>query len=44
MNESFNGQGTGITSDEQSLLYDLLSLLLKHWLLRGVFCEDLDGC
>ena len=44
MTESLNGGGTGITSDGNSLLFELLSLLLKHWLSRGVFCEDLDDC
>ena len=44
MNESFNGGGTGITGDERSLLFELLSLLLNHWLKRGVLCEYLDDC
>ena len=34
--------GTGITSDEKSLILELLSLLLKHRLSRGLLCEDLD--
>ena len=41
MTESFNGVGTGITGDENSLMFQLLSLLLKHWLSRGVFYEEL---
>ena len=42
MNESFNVLVTGITGDDNPLLFDLVSLLLKHRLSRGVFCEDLD--
>ena len=42
MTESFNGGGTDITGDENSLLFELLSLLLKLRLSRGVKCEDLD--
>ena len=42
MTESFNGGGTGITGNEKSLLFELLYLLLKHRLSRGVFSEDLD--
>ena len=30
MTESFNGGGTGITSDDSSLLFELLYLLLKY--------------
>ena len=44
MTESFNGGGTGITGDEKSLLFELMSLLLNNWLSRGVLCEDLDDC
>ena len=44
MTESFNGIGTVITSDENSLIFELLSLLLKHRLSRGVFYEELDDC
>ena len=44
MNESFNGGGTGITGDGNSLLFELLSLILNQRLSRGVFCEDLDDC
>ena len=44
MTESFNGGGTGITSDYNSLLFEWLSLRLENWLSRGVFCEDLDYC
>ena len=42
MTESFNGGGTGITGDDNSLLFELLSLILKHRLSQGVFCEYLD--
>ena len=38
MTESFNAGGTGIYGDENSLLFELLSLLLKHLLSQGVFC------
>ena len=34
MTESFNGGGIGITSDEISLLCELLSFQLKHRLSR----------
>ena len=44
MTESFNGGGTGITGDGNSLLFELLYLLLKHRLSRGVLYEDLDDC
>ena len=44
MNESFNGGVKGITSDENLFLFELLPLLLKHHLSRGVFYEDLDEC
>ena len=44
MTESLNGWGTGITSDDNKLLFELLSLLLNHQLSRGVFCDDLDDC
>ena len=44
MTESFNGGGTGITGDGKSFLFGLMSLLLEHWLSRGVLCEDLDDC
>ena len=44
MTESFNGGGTSITSDGNSLIFELLSLRLKHRLSRGVFCEELDDC
>ena len=44
MTESFNVGGTGITSDEKSLLFEFLSLLLKHCLSQGMFCENLDDC
>ena len=44
MTELFNGGGKGITGDENWLFFELLSLLLKHRLSRGVLCEDLDDC
>ena len=44
MTESFNGGGTGITADDNSFLFELLYLLLKHRLSLGVFCEYLDDC
>ena len=44
MTESFNGGGTGITSDGNSLLFELLSFLLNHRLSLGVLCEELDDC
>ena len=42
--ESFNGRGTYITGDDNSLLFEWLSLLLKYRLSRGVFCKELDEC
>ena len=42
MTEKFNVGGTDITGDDNLLLFELLSLILKHRLSRGVFCEDLD--
>ena len=44
MTKSFNGGGTCIIGDGKSLHFELLSLLLKHWLSLGVLCEDLDDC
>ena len=44
MTESFNGRVTGITGDGNSLLFELLSFLLKHRLSRGVLCEGLYDC
>ena len=44
MTESSNREGTGITSDEKSLLFELLWLILRHWLSRGVFWEYLGDC
>ena len=44
MTESFNGLGTGITGDYNSFLFELLSLILKHRLSRGVLCEELYNC
>ena len=44
MTESFNEGGTGITGDDNLLLFELLSLLLNHRLSRGVLCEELDDC
>ena len=42
--ESFNGGVSGITGDDNSSIFDLLYLLLKQRLSRGVFCEELDDC
>ena len=42
MTESFHVGSIGITGDEKSLLFELLWLLLRHWLSRGVLCENLD--
>ena len=39
----FNGGGTRITGDDKSLLFELLYLLLKHRLSRGVLCEELSS-
>ena len=44
MTESFNEGFIGINGDENSLIFELLSLLLKHRLSRGVFCEELVDC
>ena len=41
---SFQGGSIGITGDKNSLLFELLGLLLRHLLSRGVLCEDLDDC
>ena len=38
MTELFNGGGTGITVDDNSLLSELISLRLKHRLSRVVVC------
>ena len=42
MTKSINGGSTGITGDGNSLLFELLYLLLKHWLSHGMLCEELD--
>ena len=44
MTELFQGGSIGITSDENSFLFELLWFLLRHWLSRVVLCEDLDDC
>ena len=44
MTESFNAGGTVITGDDNSLLFELISSLLKHRLSRGVFYGELDDC
>ena len=44
MTELFNGRETDITSNDNSLLFELLYLLLKQHLSRGVFYEELDDC
>ena len=43
LTESFNVGGTCITSDDKSLLFELLSLKLKHLLSWGVLCEELNN-
>ena len=42
--KSFNGGVSGITGDDNSSIFELLYLLLKQRLSRGVFCEELDDC
>ena len=42
MTKSSNVGGTGLTGDDKSLVFELLSLILKHRLSRGMFCEELD--
>ena len=44
MTESFNEGGTCTTSDENSFIFELLALLLKHRLSQGVLYEELDDC
>ena len=44
MTESFNGVGTGINGDVNSLIFELLYLLLNNQLSQGVFFEELDDC
>ena len=44
MTESFHVVSIGITGDYNSLLFELLWLLLSHWLSQGVLCEYLDDC
>ena len=44
MTESLNGGGTNITVNEKSLLFELLSLLLKHRLSCVLLCEELYDC
>ena len=44
MTESFHGGSIVITGDDNSLLFELLSLLLNHLLSQGVFSEVLDYC
>ena len=44
MTESLNGGGTGITGDDNSLLFELLSLLLNQRLAQGVLFEELNDC
>ena len=44
MTEYFNGGVTYITGDDNSFLFELISLLLNNQLSRGVFCEELDDC
>ena len=42
MTKSFNKGSAGITGDDNSLLFGLMSLILKHWLSWWHFSEDLD--
>ena len=42
--ESFNGGATGIPGDDNSLLFELLYLILKQQLSCIVLCEKLDDC
>ena len=44
MTESYDGGGTGITGDDNSFLFELLSLLLNHRLSLWVSCGELDDC
>ena len=44
MTKPFDVGGTGITGDDKPLLFELLSLVLNHQLLRGVLYEELDDC
>ena len=44
MTESFNGVGTGITVDGNSLLFEILPLLIKQELSLGVLYKELDDC
>ena len=44
MTESFNVVGTSISGDHRSFIFDLMSLILKHQLSQGVFCEELHDC
>ena len=40
--ESFIGRGTVIIGDDNSLIFELLSFLLKHRLSPWLLCKDLD--
>ena len=42
MTESLNERGIGITGDDKLLIFELLPLLLKHWLSQIVFYEELN--
>ena len=44
MNGSFNGGSVGITGDNNSLLFELMWLLSRHLLSRGLLGENLDDC
>ena len=44
MNGSFHGGSVGITGDDNSLLFELMWLLSRHLLSRGLLGEDLDDC
>ena len=41
---SFHGGSIGITGDDNSLLFELMWLLSRHLLSRGLVGEDLDDC
>ena len=37
-------EAKGFIGDDKPLLFELLSLILNHWLSRGLFYEELDDC
>ena len=44
LNVSFHGGSIGITGDDNSLLFELMWLLLRHLLSQGLLGEDMDDC